>query len=209
MHHHQSIKKELSVCCRRRCRWRCVSLSLSLSLCAAVVVVWGDTLRTPPSVRSESPRENRQHVHMSTLAQPPWHLLSACSSISSLGGSSGWSRDLLIGVAYLRSASVSFCPVLSCPALSWQISSGNVSLATALALAAVAAKVVRFYASMPRRAPHVQNYCCSCSCIFLLLTKKIWLFFRSRMMVMSPSSCTTSLPSLRFSTARAAGRGHR
>ena len=32
-------------------------------------------------------------------------------------------------------------PVLPCPALSWQISSGNVSLATALALTAVAAKV--------------------------------------------------------------------
>ena len=59
MHHHQSIKKELtwwgfSVLSRmklqvggRRRRWRCVSLSLSLLCVAVVVVVWSDTLKNP------------------------------------------------------------------------------------------------------------------------------------------------------------------
>ena len=92
MHHHQSIKKELSVnpCCvwtwwvfpcwvEWSCKLvGCVSLSLSLSLsCVAVVVVvvvvcvcgvvWCGVLgwhaEKPPCVRSKRPRVYRQHVH--------------------------------------------------------------------------------------------------------------------------------------------------
>ena len=87
-------------------------------------------------------------------AQPPWHLLSAVRALRpwlvwSVSGQRSkhlltCMRELFVGVACLRSASVRYCPVLSCPALSWQISNGTVSLATALAVVNIAAKVVRF-----------------------------------------------------------------
>ena len=81
----------------------------------------------------------RPHVHSGPTALA--HAF-CCSSTSSLGGSSGRSRDLLIGVACLRSASVRCCLVLSCPVLSCP------GKFIALALAAVAAKVVRFHVTV-------------------------------------------------------------
>ena len=108
-------RMKLQVGCRRRCRWRCVSLSL---LCVAVVVVeWGDTLKNPVYV------QNVPVCTGNTSTCPLWpnrpgtcfllleHVVPAWL-VWSVSRFAHWCCLF----AFCECALLS-CPVLSCPAL--------------------------------------------------------------------------------------------